>query len=175
MWGPRNEKRRSRPRQQSPTSTVGQLRMRGRRWRAAGHVCDAQRRVTAPAHERGAVHALCKADSCSRGSCSLRGDTLANDAGRWCAEARVSERGRDGVAVPGAPARGWEERAAPIPKLAQARGDERIICVRACAGADALQAKAVERGLSNESIVSNFSYSTHRHLEEKRSRKAVTA
>ena len=59
-----------------------QLGMRGRRWRAAGRGCDAQRRVTAAAHERGAVHAICKADSCSRGSCSLRGDTLANDAGR---------------------------------------------------------------------------------------------
>jgi hypothetical protein len=35
-----------------------QLGMRGPRWRAEGRGCDAQRRVTAVAHERGAVHAL---------------------------------------------------------------------------------------------------------------------
>ena len=35
-----------------------QLGMRGRTWRAAGRVCDAPKRVPAPAHERGAVHAL---------------------------------------------------------------------------------------------------------------------
>lgn len=32
--------------------------LRGRRWRAAGRVCDAKRRVPVTAHERGAVHAL---------------------------------------------------------------------------------------------------------------------
>ena len=56
-----------------------------------------------------------------------------------CAEARGSEKERGGLAVPGAPARGWEERAAPIPKLAQARGDERIHMY-------ALQAKAEREG-----------------------------
>ena len=105
-------------------------------------MCDAQRRVPAAEHERGAVHALCKAERCSRlsrESCSLpRGDTLANDAGT---EARGSERGRNWVAVPRALARGWEERAAPIPKLAQARGDA---CIMWCAG---IAGKAVERGL----------------------------
>ena len=129
-------------------------------------VCDAQRRVPAAEHERGAVHALCKAERCSRlsrESCSLpRGDTLANDAGT---EARGSERGRNWVAVPRALARGWEERAAPIPKLAQARGDERIICVRVCVWRGH---GCRERGCAR-SVLAIFSYSTHRHLEEIRS------
>ena len=46
--------------------------------------------------------------------------------------------------MPGAPARGWEERNEPIAKLAQGRGDERVCVRRACR--QALQAgKAVER------------------------------
>jgi hypothetical protein len=67
----------------------------------------------------------CKAERRSRGSCSLRGDTRLRMMQEMVCEARRSERGRDGLAVPGAPGRGWEERAAPIAKLAQARGGSR--------------------------------------------------
>jgi len=71
----------------------------------------------------------------------------------------VSERGRDGLAVPGAPARGWEVRAAPIPgcipELAQARGGRKM---RACACACGVSAP----------------HDTRVHLEEIRSQLDVT-
>ena len=123
--------RRSRLRRQSPSSTVeheGSQVASCRTWvrsTKTGASGGARARVlcTRSARLRGALE---------QAAASEAAGTRANDAGMWRAEARGSERGRGGVAVPGAPARGWELRATSIPKLTRERGAS-AVCARLAA------------------------------------------
>ena len=98
--------------------------------------------------------------------------TVLNDThGTTYTEARRSERGRDGLAVSGAPARGWEEQAAPIPgcipELAQARGGRKM-----CARASVCVWGTTSPLRGNSIPAGRYMYSVH--LEEIRSQLDVT-